>query len=183
MRMRLREKTGTAARAQSAFGGRFMVEVFTRRHGRHPGAFLLRGKALQVRKPERRRFIFWFSCTAVFSALGRNGFLPLYGSGCMAGRSAEKSEFRWYHGLMFALSVTLGAFFNAYGGEKEKCNKKHSARPAVKNMVSAQNSIPRTLSVKRKGHSERIHDCQVPAGGMRTRKGANQLWKRRWTKL
>ncbi len=29
----------------------------------------------------------------------------------MAGRSAEKSEFRWYHGLVFALSVELGAFF------------------------------------------------------------------------
>ncbi len=25
----------------------------------------------------------------------------------MAGRSAEKSEFRWYHGLVFALSVFL----------------------------------------------------------------------------
>lgn len=60
----------------------------------------------------------------------------------MAGWSAEKSEFRWYHGLMFALSVTLGAFFNACGGEKEICNEKHSVHPAAKNTVSAQNSIP-----------------------------------------
>ncbi len=34
----------------------------------------------------------------------------------MAGRSAEKSEFRWYHGLVFALSVELGAFFYAQTG-------------------------------------------------------------------
>ncbi len=43
---------------------------------------------------------------------------------------------------MFALSVTLGAFFNACGGEKEICNEKHSVHPAAKNKVSAQNSIP-----------------------------------------
>lgn len=181
--MRLREKTGTAARAQSASGGRFMVKVFTRRHGRHPGAFLLRGKALQVRKPERWGSIFGFLVPLCFPHLGRNGFLPLYGSGCMAGWSAEKSEFRWYHGLMFALSVTLGAFFNACGGEKEICNEKHSVHPAAKTRYPPKTAYPRTLSVKHKGHRGQMHDCHGPAGCMRKRKGANQSWRRRWTKL
>ncbi len=39
----------------------------------------------------------------------------------MAGRSAEKSEFRWYHGLVFALSVELGAFFYAQTGVGRVC--------------------------------------------------------------
>ena len=59
---------------------------------------------------------FVFLISALFQYLPQlegNGFLPLYGGGCMAGRSAEKSEFRWYHGLVFALSVMLGAFLFA----------------------------------------------------------------------
>ena len=84
-----------------------MVKAFPQAVWKASGSILLQ----RIVQHQGSRFIENEKSFVHVKSAEENGILPLYGNSGMAGQSAEKSEIRWYHGLMFALSVCLGCFF------------------------------------------------------------------------